>query len=121
MNYTDGLNYLDQLRDYVQNSISVRQKFNKAEQSENFQPIEDSLSFKEKGEGLKNDENNDEFDLFDLVKAEISDQGKFLIEILYTLSQRYEKGCFSVGVLFHISKEVFPHMPLKNFLICHLL
>ena len=84
MKYNDGLNCLDQLRDYVQDSLSIRQKFNKAEQSENFQPIEDSLSFKEKDEGLKNDENNDEFDLFDLVKAEISDQGKFFIEILCT-------------------------------------
>ena len=79
MKYVDGLNYLDQLRDYVQDSLSIRQKFDKAEQSENFHPIEDPLSVRVKVEETKNNDNFEEFYLFDSVKEEIFDEGKIII------------------------------------------
>ena len=86
MEYADGLNYLDQLKDYVESSLSVRQNVQKVEQTEN--KMEDSLAFKV--EGIENDENmeafelegNEEFDLFDIVKQEISDEGRIFIIFL---------------------------------------
>ena len=57
--YVEGGHCLDELKDYVQTSLSIRQK------------VEDPLSLKQKGEYIKNEENLEEFDLYEVVKEEI--------------------------------------------------
>ena len=88
MKYVDGLNYLDQLKEYVQTSLSIRQNVqltplaHKVEQveekNEDVDQIEDPFSMN----GNNFDENMDTVDpseeesLIDIVKEEISFGGK---------------------------------------------
>ena len=101
MKYNDGLNCLDKLRDYVQDSLSIRQKFN----SEHFQPMVDPLSFRVKAEETKKDESNEEFNLLYLVKAELSDEGKFSLR--KSMCNLYAK------ILSFLSVRVFPNITKK--------
>ena len=80
MKYIDGLNLLDQLKDYVKTSLSMN--VHKIEPTEN--QIRDACSLVKKMEEVESDENtetiedNANFDLFD-VKQEISDEGDKLL------------------------------------------
>ena len=120
--YVDGLNYLDQLKDYIQTSLSSRQNVQKVEHieddehSENIEHMADPLSFSEinfkvehgdqssdKGQvgesptriktmdKIKNDEIKDEpsveFDLSEMIKREILNEGEILITFSIFRSQ----------------------------------
>ena len=78
MKYVDGLHHLDQLKDYVQTSLSIVQK---VEQSEHVEQMGDPLSMNEKVEKMEADEESNEFDLLDIVKSEIDDEGEKYIHI----------------------------------------
>ena len=58
MKYVDGLNYLDQLKDYVQTSLSIKHNTiaHKVEQSEDVEQMGDPLSINEKVEEINYDE-----------------------------------------------------------------
>ena len=82
MKYAEGLNYLDQLKDYVQTSLSIRQNIDKVK-NEDGRDIENSDLSKQKVEHEFENEEEAEifepignFDLFDLVKEEILEEGK---------------------------------------------
>ena len=84
MKYAEGLNYLDQLKDYVQTSLSIRQTIDKVK-NEDSRDIENSDLSKHDHKVEHEFENEEEaevfepignFDLFDLVKEEILDEGK---------------------------------------------
>ena len=96
MNYIESLNHLDQLKDYVQTSLSSRQNVQQttivekdehleqdegSEQSEVVQQTEDPLSLNEELEEKKSVDNIEAvstakmFDLTDIFKEEGSDEG----------------------------------------------
>ena len=96
MNYIESLNHLDQLKDYVQTSLSSRQNVQQitivqrdelfeqdecSEQSEDVQQIEDPLSLKEELEENKSVEKMEGvstagmYDLIEIFKEEASDEG----------------------------------------------
>ena len=91
MKYIDGLNCLDQLKDYVQTSLSSRQNIQqssieqKIEENEDEEQIEDPLMFREIVEEIKSEEITEEvkasedFLLNSTVKEEIFDEGEKLI------------------------------------------
>jgi len=78
MKYVDGLNYLDQLKDYVQTSLSSGQ---------NAQPMGDPLSMNVKVEESENNEGMDDveasadFDMNDFIKQEMLDEGGYPHEV----------------------------------------
>ena len=91
MKYIDDLNCLDQLKDYVQTSLSSRQNIQqssieqKIEENEDVGQIEDPLMFREIVEEIKSEEITEEvkasedFFLNSTVKEEIFDEGEKLI------------------------------------------
>ena len=93
MNYIESLNHLDQLKDYVQTSLSSRQNVQqssieqKIEENEDVEQIEDPLMFREIVEEIKSEEITEEvkasedLDLNLVVKEEIFDEGEKLISL----------------------------------------
>ena len=91
MKYIDGLNCLDQLKDYVQTSLSSRQNVQqslieqKIEENEDVEQIEDPLMFREIVEEIKSEEitkevkASEDLDLNFTVKEEIFDEGEKLM------------------------------------------